>query len=330
MYKISVLCLGLVLLAAQAWSSDHVLYFEGQEILGYSSALGKTIPYSVSPDAEMQKPSVGFDYLGRFSGESGDIATLSLQYRLALTKTDSGNGYKTENQVYNAYVRARTPLCYVWIGHNRPAFGLSSYLDSHGLLLPTLEMRFGYDRDWGIGANKDYSWGDISISETIGSGMPLRETGDNYMSAARASYGVLSRDNFNLGFSLSAGRTLDTTGYTILNLEPQRERLAGIDLTFLRDNLEHRFDLLGGQWLGKDLEAFFYRFGMNLDDEGRYKIEAQPEYWKSGEKRDYQGTVCFSLQATSNTTIRMAYIYDHLMNDNRYLLQLYFYEHQHY
>ena len=327
MYKISILFLLIVLYPAHVWSTDHLLYFEGQEIFGYSSALDKTIAYSMNPDFEMQKPSVGIDYLGRFSGESGDIATLAFQYRLALTETDSGTGYKTENQIYNAYGRAKTPLCYIWIGHNRPAFGLSSYLDSHSLLLPTLEMLIGYyELDWGIGATRDFSWGDVAVSETMGSGMPIRETGQNYMTAARASYGVLNRDNFNIGLSLSTGRTLNTIGYTVVDPVPQSMGLAGIDLAILRDNFEHRFEALIGQFLGEDIEAVFYRFGMNLGDEGQYKIEAQPAYWKSGEERNYEGALCFSYRATANFTVRTEYVYDHPLNDNRFLLQLYFYE----
>ncbi len=96
----------------------------------------------------------------------------------------------------------KTPGPYVWVGHNRPAFGLGSYFDSHGLLLRTLAIQgFGYDRDWGVGLYKDFSWGDISASGTTGSGMPVYTKG-NYMTAARVSYGVLSQDNFNVGFSL--------------------------------------------------------------------------------------------------------------------------------
>ena len=68
-----------------AQAADHLLYFEAQGIAGYSSELKKAIYYSQNPDAEMQKPSLGFDYLQRFSGESGDWATFALQGRLALT-----------------------------------------------------------------------------------------------------------------------------------------------------------------------------------------------------------------------------------------------------
>ena len=146
----------------------------------------------------------------------------------------------------------KTPGPYVWVGHNRPAFGLSSYFDSHGLLLRTLAIQgFGYDRDWGIGLYKDFSWGDISASATTGSGMPVYLKG-NYMTAARVSYGVLSQDNINVGFSLGYGSTLDTMGYKLRDPEPRQMMLAGVDLTILRNNLEHRFDLLAGKWLGND------------------------------------------------------------------------------
>lgn len=63
--------------AAQA--SDQLLYFEAQGIAGDSTAIEKTVFYSMNPDAEMQKPSLGFDYLKRFSGKAGDIATFALQ-----------------------------------------------------------------------------------------------------------------------------------------------------------------------------------------------------------------------------------------------------------
>ena len=240
--------------------------------------------------------------------------------------TEDGNNYKLEPQLYNAYVKMKTPVAYMWVGHNRPAFGLSSYFDSHGLILRTLAIQgFGYDRDWGGGLYKDFSWGDISASVTTGSGMPVYMKG-NYMTAARVSYGVQSQDNFNLGFSLGYGSTLDTMGYRLRDPEPLQMRLAGVDLTILRNNLEHRFDLYAGTWLDKDTDAMSYRFGVNLDQEGRLKIEAQPTYWKFGEENDYQLALCFSSQITSNLTVRLGYTYDHNTDDNRVILQLYYYQ----
>jgi hypothetical protein len=324
MYKTLLVCLSLLSLTDRVQAADHLLYFEAQGIAGYSSEVKKPIYYSMNPDAEMQKPGLGFDYIQRLSGESGDFATLAVQGRLALT--EDGNNYKLEPQLYNAYVKMKTPVAYMWVGHNRPAFGLSSYFDSHGLILRTLAIQgFGYDRDWGGGLYKDFSWGDISASVTTGSGMPVYMKG-NYMTAARVSYGVQSQDNFNLGFSLGYGSTLDTMGYRLRDPEPLQMRLAGVDLTILRNNLEHRFDLYAGTWLDKDTYAMSYRFGVNLDQEGRLKIEVQPTYWKFGEENDYQLALCFSSQVTSNLTVRLGYTYDHNTDDNRVILQLYYYQ----
>lgn len=326
MFKALFVCLSLLCLANMGQAADHLLYFEAQGIAGYSSELKKGIFYSQNPDAEMQKPSLGFDYIQRFSGESGDVATFALQGRLALVvDSEKGDRVKLEPQIYNAYLKVKTPWPYVWIGHNRPAFGLSSYFDSHGLLLRTLAIEgFGYDRDWGAGFYKDFSWGDISASATTGSGMPIRFK-DSYMTAARVSYGVLARDNMNLGFSLGYGSTLDTMGYKLRDPEPRQMTLVGLDLTFLRNNFEHRFDFLAGKWLGNNTYALFYRFGINLDPEGRLKIEGQPEYWKSGDEKNYLLSACVSYLLTSNLTVRLAYTYDHSANDNRVVMQLYYY-----
>jgi hypothetical protein len=310
-----------------ARADDHLLYFEAQGIYGYSSEFNKPIYYSMNPDAEMQKPSLGFDYVQRFSGESGDVATLAIQGRVALIVDNEKNRTTSEPQIYNCYLKVKTPDSgpYVWIGHNRPAFGLSSYFDSHGLILRTLAIQgFSYDRDWGTGLNKDFSWGDISASVTTGSGMPIYFK-NNYMTAARISFGVLREQNFNLGFSLGYGRTFETMGYDLRDPDPRLMRLAGVDLTILRNNLEHRVDCLTGKWLGKDTYAVFYRFGVNLDPEGRSKIEAQPTYWKFGSERNYQMSLCLSRLVTSNLTARLGYTYDHEATDNRIIMQLYYY-----
>jgi hypothetical protein len=327
MYKTLIICAALLSLSGTVGASSQLLYFEAQGIVGYSSELLKPIYYSMNPDAEMQKPSVGFDYLKRFSGESGDWATFALQVRAALTVNgvDGPNTVTWEPQVYNAYFKVKTPGPYVWVGHNRPAFGLGSYFDSHGLLLRTLAVQgFGYDRDWGGGLYKDFSWGDVAATFTTGSGMPVYTKG-NSMSAARISYGVLSQDNFNLGFSLGYGKTLSTMGYTLFESKRLEMRLAGADLTILRNRFEHRFDVLAGRWLDQDTYAAMYRFGFNVDPEGRLKIEAQPTYWKLGDEKSYQLALCLSSQVTSNLTARMMYQYDHKSTGSTVVLQLYYY-----
>jgi len=325
-FHCSILPIIFFLSLGTAQAGDHLLYFEAQGIAGYSSQINKAIFYSQNPDAEMQKPSVGFDYIQRISGESGDIATFALQARLALVVNSERHALQLEPQIYNAYLKAKVVEPYVWVGHNRPAFGLSSYFDSHALLLRTLAIQgFGYDRDWGVGVYKDFSWGDVYTSVTTGSGMPVLLKGGNYMAAGRVSYGVLSKDNMNLGFSLGYGKTLDTMGYKLRDSEPLQMALAGLDFTLLWNRFENRFDVLGGKWLSERTYALFYRFGVNLDQEGRFKIEAQPIWWKSGEERNYELSACFSFLATSNLTLRLAYFYNHNDRDNRVVMQLYYY-----
>jgi hypothetical protein len=317
----------LFLLAGMSRASDQLLFFEAQGIYGYSSELRKPVYYSMNPDAEMQKPSVGFDYLKRFSGESGDWGTFALQARLALTVNglDGADWVKWEPQVYNAYFKVKTPGPYVWVGHNRPAFGIGSYFDSHGLLLRTLPIQgFGYDRDWGAGLYKDFSWGDIAATHTLGSGMPVYTNG-NYMSAARVSYGVLSRDNYNVGFSGGYGQTLDTMGYNLRDPNPQTMRLVGADLTVLWNRFEHRIDTLAGRWLDQNSYALMYRLGFNVDPENRLKLEFQPTYWKFGDESNYQLAFCVSSQVTSNLTVRLMYQYDKTSTDSSVVLQLYYY-----
>ncbi len=291
---------------------------------GYSSLLGKAIYYSMNADAEMQKPSVGFDYLRRFSGESGDWGSLALQERLAVVVDDKGDR-RLEPQAYNAWIKAKTRWTDVWVGHNRPAFGLGSYFDSHALLLRTLAIQgFGYDRDWGAGSSRDFSWGNLQLSATTGSGMPVYFKG-NYMLAGRASYGVLAQENFTVGFSAAFGRTLDTMGYRLRDPEPRRMRLLGADFAFLRDNLEHRFDLLGGEWLDRGVIAAMYRLGIALDPEGRLKLEVQPTWWFSGWK-NWLVAACASSVVTPDLTFRAMYEYSRDEGDHRAIAQLYYYK----
>jgi len=309
--------------SATAFGDSHLLYFEAQGIAGYSSRQDKSIYYSMNPDAEMQKSSIGFDYLRRFSGESGDWGAFALQGRLALSVYENG-AKRIEPQAYNAWFKAKTLLSDVWIGHNRPALGLGSYFDSHALILRTLPIQgFGYDRDWGIGTYRDFSWGNVQVSATTGTGMPIYFKG-NYLLAARIAYGVLNEDNYTLGISAGYGRTLDTMGYKLRDSEPRNMRLVGADLAFLRDNLEHRFDLFAGEWLGQDTVALMYRFGFLFGPEQRMKIEVQPTYWRSGNE-NWLFSTCFSALVTSDLTFRTTYEYNHVEDDHRAIVQLYYY-----
>lgn len=318
-----VLAAALTAAAPPAHGDSHLLYFEAQGIAGYSSRQDKAIYYSTDPDAEMQKPSIGFDYLHRFSGQTGDWGSFGLQERVALSVYENGVK-KVEPQTYNAWFKAKTKWCDIWLGHNRPALGLGSYFDSHPLLLRTLPIQgFGYDRDWGIGTYRDFSWGNLQLSATTGTGMPIYFNG-NYMLAGRVAYGVLNEDNYTMGLSTGYGRTLDTNGYKLRDPGPRNMRLGGADFAFLRDNLEHRFDLLAGEWLGADTVAVMYRLGILFGPEQRMRIELQPTYWRSGGE-NWLLSACVSALVTPDLTFRTMYEYNHNADDHRVVAQLYYY-----
>lgn len=318
----AILLLALCLRPDLALASSYLLYLEAQGVLGYSTERERAIFYSLSQQEAMQKPSLGFDYLQRFSGENQDYGVLALQGRLAFNANEES---ALEPQLYNAYLKYKAGFADLWVGHNRPALGLSSYFDSHALLLPTLAMLgFGFDRDWGIGAYRNFDWGDLAVSATTGSGMPIYLKG-NRLFSTRASKGVLNQDNYNLGISVAYGETLETMGYHLMNSDPMDFALGGADFTYLWNNLENRLEFFSGEMTDQSTHALFWRVGINLLEEGRLKIEAQPAYWKIGKDWNYQIAGGLSYQATGDLALRSMYVYDRQTNEQRVVFQVYWY-----
>ncbi len=147
-------------------AQGSLFYLEAQAVGGYSSAAREAIYYSMMPLDAMQKPGVGFDWLARLSGEGGDFGVVGVQARLAYNHEPDR---EVQLQLYNAWFKYKAGFADLWIGHDRPALGLSSYFDTHGLLLPTLAMMgWGFDRDWGAGFYRDFPWGNLAGSLTDG------------------------------------------------------------------------------------------------------------------------------------------------------------------
>ena len=309
------------MLPAAAFASSRLLYFEAQGVVGYSDN-DDIILHSANADAAMQKSSVGFDFLQRLSGEFGDYGMIAMQARLAY---DPDAEDELEPQIYNAYFKYKAGWSDLWLGHSGPALGLASVTDSHALLLPTLAMRgFGFEQDWGIGTSRDLPWGNISASLTTGSGMPLRFEG-NYLASARIAKGVLSQDNSSLGFSLAYGETLHTMGYEVMHDEPMELALAGLDYSYLWDNYEARFEAMGGKNHDENACALFARFTVNLLEENRLKLDFQPEYSKIGDDDGFRFAAGPAYQLTDEITLRAMYQYDELADEQRAVMQVYYY-----
>lgn len=312
----------IIFFAYTAYAENYLLFLEAQGVAGYSGQTDDISYYSHMPEEVMQKPSVGFDFLKRFSGQYGDFGAFALQYRLAYDEYDDN----MESQVYNAYFKYKAGWSDLWVGHNRPAMGLSSYLDSHGLLLQPLPMNgFGFDRDWGAGSYKEFDWGNIGVSVTTGTGMPIRFDG-NYLASARISRGFLNQDNYNVGVSVSGGETLGVMGYEIMDHEPKQSTLAGVDAAYLWNIFETRFEIMGGENRDENAIAAFFRGGVNLMDESRLKLEFQPVYTRLDGDNNYQLAGGVSYILNGDITLRSMYLYDHNMDDYRVVLQIYIYK----
>jgi len=309
--------------AGRALAANYLFFLEAQGVAGYSSAMKKTIFFSMSQRESMQKPSLGFDYVQRFSGASGDIAALVVQARLAVNAEGLD---EVEPQLFNAFVRLRLAGNYLWAGHNRPKFGLASWFDSHGHLLQPLSMSgFGFDRDWGLGFERDFSWGNAGLSLTTGSGMPLYFKG-NYFLSGRIAGGVLDRDNFMTGLSAAYGRVLDVEGYHLQSDEPVLFEMVGVDSTWLLNNLENRLEIMAGRKGDSAAWAFLWRTGIGLLEEGRLKLEAQPSIFRTAGLTNLQLTAGVTYRADADWTLRAMVQHDREMRDTRFVFQVYYYK----
>ncbi|MDR0676836.1 MAG: hypothetical protein LBF97_07360 [Elusimicrobiota bacterium] len=302
-------------------ATNDLLYFEAQGIIGYSSMDKDIIYHSGHSDDAMQKNSIGIDYIKKFSTQTKDIGTLGLQMRLAYSDSQDN----LQLQVYNAYFKKKIHFSDIWFGHNRIAFGLASYWDTHGELLQPLYMYgFGFDRDWGVGFSKDTQNGNIQSSLTSGSGMPLKSEG-NWLFTSRISKGVLNFNNYNIGASIMYGQKLDTMGYKLMDDDLKKVSLIGFDFAYNHNNIEHKTEIDFGEKDKKDAFAGLYRLSINLLEENRLKLDGQYVYTKDEKNDNFYLGCGVSYKITSDITTRIMYEFENDMNDKKIVGQLYYY-----
>lgn len=310
-------------LAAGLRAQSSLFFLELQTVGSYSTSVQAFQFFSLMPEDVMQKPSLGFDFVQRISGRSRDIGVLAVQARLAY---DQEGDHPLQPQLYNAFFRLKGGFASIWAGHSRPALGLSYALDSHALLLPAPAMLgYGFDRDWGLGLERDFSWGNAAASLTTGSGMPLYLRG-NFLAAARVSKGVLARDNYSLGLSLAHGNILETMGYTLVEPEPFSWSAASVDASYLWRNLENRAEILLGRRDGSGMFLLFWRSGLALLDEGRLKLDVQPVLVSRGGDWDYSLGSGLTYLLNADLAGRFMVLYDHGRRDARFVVQFYYYK----
>ena len=307
----------------QVWASGSLLYLETQMVAGYSSARNKFVYYSMSQEQAMQKPSIGVDYIQKLSTEYGDWGELAFQGRAAYDETYDSH---IETQIYNAYFKLKLGFSDLWVGHNKPAFGLNSILDSHGYLLQTLTAEgFGFERDWGAGLYAVYDKGDLSVTLTSGSGFLLYNSG-NYLASARLSYGVLNKDNYTLGLSASQGQIFDMMDYSRIRDYLIAASMGGVDFSWNARAFEFKFESDFGTMDDNQVNGTLVRLGYNLLEENRLKVEVQPTLSRTiDEGQDYRIYSGVSYTLNQYLALRAMHVYDHFNGDHSVVGQVYYY-----
>lgn len=313
--KSTALCaLAIVTMANAAYGDSRLLYAEAQ-LVGQYSFQSHIRPgderfrwYSMDQMDVMQKPSIGFDLVQRLSTETGDWGLFAVQARFAYDKYH--NGY-VEPQLYNAFLKIKPGFGDVWVGHSKPAFGLAMSLDNHGTLLQPLSMHgYGFDRDWGAGYYRDFESGNLALSATLGSGMPIYARG-NYLLSGRISKGDLNQQNHNMGVSAAYGMTLETMGYHLVMDEPIQHGIAGADFTHFTGPWEDRVEIVWDR-VQTDLDhvsrfVLFHRITLNIMSENRLKLDFQQIWVKRKTALDADFSLGLSYQFMSDFTARLSF-----------------------
>ena len=247
-----------------------------------------------------------------------------MQFRLAWDEHEKS---KLQPQLYNAFINMKAREFDVWVGHNKPALGLSSYLDNHALLLSDNSMSgLAFDRDWGIGMVMDRSITSFRTSLTTGSGMPLYAKG-NYLWGARLGYKDISRDNYTLGISASRGKILKSMGYEIMHGKKQHELMTGgFDASLRYLDWEAKTDLQYGSYDTDPAHALLGRLSHYLLPEDRASIEIQALLGelKGARTQEYSAGLMYRISA--DFTIRAAYSWQEPASSQALALQIYYYK----
>jgi hypothetical protein len=232
-YILLIVALLLVAIAPAGAQSAELVTWEVQAITGYHDGLtAQKLP---------QLNDIGGSYFQKFAGKSGDWAALNLQYDIAWTGSTVDVPQPLGTSLLTRY--NMRPLLFrlhqadfelkrlgafttLWVGHNRPAFGLNPVIDTHGTTWHTLVMQnLGVEEDWGVGGNGYLGSTDYRFSVTTHSDMALDDKGA--LAALRWGFGDPTQTSTFWGVSGEAGFT-QSSPWT-QDFTPQWESRLGSD-----------------------------------------------------------------------------------------------------
>lgn len=307
-----------ILLNAQS----RILFGEAQIVGSWESISNEVRPYSMHSHEAMQRPSVGFDLLQRFGSQGRDWGYLAVQGRLAWDENRSSH---LEAQLYNAYLNLKAPWFDTWIGHNKPALGLSSTLDNHAALLMDNTMSgLVLDRDWGIGVNLDRQSPELKLSFTTGSGMSLYQD-ESWLLAGRAALGRFNQDNYSLGASFATGNMFKTMGYNIMhNKVPHELLMGGVDFSSRVMDWELRSEGLYGSFHNDPAYTALGRLTWYPLPEDRAELSLQGQFQKIKAAAVQNYSAGLGYRITPDLTVRAVYNQQQPTESHSVALQFYY------
>ena len=291
--------------------------------------------YSFELEQNEGRNSLGFILFGTFSGPSGQIGDMNVQFRTAYYNdqfaygkkmpreyTDRSDDFKVE--LHNAYLRLRAlpPMLNVRIGHFYVPYGIQPWIDTHGTLLQSPAMEFsGLDRDWGVAIEGQNDKLEYQVGLTRGSGMEYFERDNNFALAGKLSTPRIGQHlNDWLGISFLVGRIFDPMAVERLrswDMDEKAEKFngnivkrwrTGIDGQKIIGPARVRFEISGGKDAKKeDILGEFFEVKYALGKSSRWSTYAQIENLTQAMNRSSRD---------SDTTVRWGLSYSFSANYN--------------
>jgi hypothetical protein len=306
------------------YASNYLFFAEGQFAANYNTTYSKVRYFSHHEHHPMQKPSLGFDYIQRFSSPYRDWGRLAIQARVNLNPEDFSD---SEFYLFNAYFNYKFNHFDVWIGHNKPVAGLNTFLDNHAALMTDFTMiGFALDRDWGFGLEKDSDFLQLKFSLTTGSEMKFSTKG-SYLAAGKIEFGDYLRHNSYLGISVMYGEVLKTMGYKVMH-DGMKHPLVftGFDTAVRYLNYEFKSDFLIGEYHNRFAWAGLIRASVFLLGEDKFNLESQVIVSEKSKTKYNAIGGGVSYRLTPFITLRSVYDYEFETNTSRYVFQFYYYK----
>jgi hypothetical protein len=236
--------------ALAATQGASLYNWEVQAITGYHDGLtAQGLP---------QMNSIGGIQFHKFANESGDWAALNLQFDLAWTGAPLNESNRLGTSLLTQYnmrplqfrlhqadfeLKRFGPFTTLWVGHNRPAFGLNPVLDTHGTTWHSFAMQsLGVEEDWGLGGNGYLGSTDWRFSLTTHSDMAINDKGG--LAALRWGFGDPTETSTFWGVS-AAGGFVQAQSWN-LGIDPLWEGRLGGDLRTTWGRLGIQTELVSG------------------------------------------------------------------------------------